>query len=168
MENELVKKLSSIDLTEEEESIIDLEDTVTTEGVEEAIKELGHAGKAIKGKLPSVRILKMILSEAWKLEKDFDLQVPKEDILSIQLYCYKDKNKFLFGGPWHLERQLLIFKEVPPDLDLSKLDFSWADFWVRIRKFPVNMRNIQMAEKVGSMFGRFIRWDELHSGVSSD
>ncbi|CAI0458221.1 unnamed protein product [Linum tenue] len=168
MASELVEKLPGIDLTEDEEVVISMEDTVETEGVEEVIKELGLVGKVIKGNLPSGRILKKVLSEAWKLKRDFDVQVTKENILRLQLYYYEDKNKVLYGGPWHLERQLLIFKEVPPDMDLSKIEFCWADFWVRIRKFPLNMRNLQMAEKVGDMFGRFIRWDELHSGVSSE
>ncbi|CAL1355749.1 unnamed protein product [Linum trigynum] len=157
-----------MDLTEEEETLISIDDTVVTEGVEEVIKELGVARKLIAGKPPSAKILKRILSEAWKLRREFDVQITRDNIIRLQLYCFEDKNKVLFGGPWHLERQLLIFKEVPPDLDMKRLDFSMADFWVRIRELPLKMRNAQMAEKMGAMFGSFIRWDELYSGVNSD
>ncbi|CAL1395924.1 unnamed protein product [Linum trigynum] len=112
--------------------------------------------------------MKRILGEAWKLKKDFDIQVTRDNSLRLQLYCYDDKNKVLLGGPWHLERQLLIFKDVPPDLDMKKLDFTNTDFWVRVRGLPLKLRNQQMAEKIGEMFGGFVRWDELHSGVSSE
>ncbi|CAL1398313.1 unnamed protein product [Linum trigynum] len=168
MAEEIVEKLSGIDLTEDEEALICIDESVTSEGVEEAIKELGVAGKVVSGRFPSEKILKRILSEAWKLRREFDVQVTKSNILRIQLYCYEDKNKILYGGPWHLERQLLIFKEIPPDLDLERIDFSTADFWIRIRKLPLKLRNDQMAKRIGNMFGALIRWDELHSSVSSD
>ncbi|CAL1377584.1 unnamed protein product [Linum trigynum] len=128
MENELVEKLSRIILTEDEETLISVDDTDATEGVEEAFKELGVAGRIIKGTPPSARVLKRILSEAWKVKREFDIQITKDNILSIQLYCFDDKNNVLFGGPWHLERRLLIFKEVPPDLELQNMDFLWLIF----------------------------------------
>ncbi|CAL1377594.1 unnamed protein product [Linum trigynum] len=168
MEQEIVKKLSGIELTEDEETLISLDDTIETEGVEEMMKELGVVGKLISGRFPPVNIVKKILGEAWKLKKDFDIQVTRDNNLRLQLYCQDDKNKVLLGGPWHLERQLLMFKEISPDLDLKTLVFSKADFWVRIRELPLKWRNLQMAKKIGEMFGGFVRWDELHSGVSSE
>ncbi|CAL1390540.1 unnamed protein product [Linum trigynum] len=95
MEDEISSKLSGIDLTEEEEALISVDESVITEGVEEAIKELGVAQKLIAGKPPSGKILKKILSEAWKLQKDFDVQVTRDNIMRVQLYCYEDKNRVL-------------------------------------------------------------------------
>ncbi|CAL1375001.1 unnamed protein product [Linum trigynum] len=106
MADEIVLKLSGMDLTEDEEALISIDESVTSEGVEEAIKELGVAGKIVTGKFPSEKILKRILSEAWKLKKEFDVQVMRSNILRIQLYCVEDKNKILHGGEKKGEKKL--------------------------------------------------------------
>ncbi|CAL1380390.1 unnamed protein product [Linum trigynum] len=167
-ESDIIDKIASVSLTEEEETSIMIEDSDEEKGIEEVITELGVAGKIISGRLGSARVMKNILKEVWRLKKDFDDRINQEGIMLLRFYCYEDRDRVLLGGPWHYEKQLIVFKEIPPDLQTKEIDFSSTELWTQIRKVPLKLRNNNIATKIGGMFGSFLKWDELHSGQDSN
>ncbi|CAL1411868.1 unnamed protein product [Linum trigynum] len=131
-ESDIIDKIASVSLTEKEETSINIEDSDEEKGIEEVITELGVAGKIIKGRLSSARVTKNVLKEVWRLKKDFDVRINQKGIMLMQFYCYEDRDRVLLGGPWHYEKQLIVFEKIPPDLQTKRIDFSTTEIWIRI------------------------------------
>ncbi|CAL1390112.1 unnamed protein product [Linum trigynum] len=153
MATELEKRLTNFHLSEEEESIIKVEDDDVDVRVEEIIEDLGVVGSLQGTRSPGAKFMKTALIAAWKTKKDFVIQPIGERLYAFQFFSKEDREKALYGGPWHFDNQLIILKPVERDKEVSELDFTETDIWVRIRKLPPKMRTVRMAEKIGALFG---------------
>ncbi|PON31443.1 hypothetical protein TorRG33x02_357820, partial [Trema orientale] len=134
------------------EEAVELEECVEAEVAENRVLAVG---KLISLKPYSGSFIRSILSQMWSLPKKLKVKELERNKFMFLFPSAKDKRRILERGPWTINRDHLVLKDVPPSLSIQEVDFSSIFFWVRITGLPrdaILESNITvMASKIGSL-----------------
>ncbi|PON88154.1 hypothetical protein TorRG33x02_159830 [Trema orientale] len=143
----LVEQTSNLHCFEDALELVSSEQDTEVEGQVKAV------GKLISLKSYSVRFIKMILSQIWGIPKGLKVNELERIKLIFLFPLYLDKKRVLECGPWSINREHLILKDVPSSISIQEVDFSTTTFWVRIIGLPrdaISESNVQLiTTKIG-------------------
>nr|XP_048321271.1 uncharacterized protein LOC125419422 [Ziziphus jujuba var. spinosa] len=76
----------------------------------------------------------------------------------------KDKERVIFGAPWHFVRALVLIAEVSNSVLPRSVSIHKALFWVQIHNFPLPFMTKSIGEAIGSHLGNCILVDSAKRG----
>ncbi|CAL1382044.1 unnamed protein product [Linum trigynum] len=156
----LEEQLDKITLAEDDEPPLEVEDSDVDVVRMEAVRRLGLVGRLMAEKQPNLKSLKIALEKAWNLRKGFQITDLKDKLFAFQFLEEDDKNKVIFGGPWHYENNVIVFKECLQIQRPNPSDLHLIDLWAQIRGFLAELRTAQMASKIATRFGELVWFDD--------
>ncbi|CAL1367803.1 unnamed protein product [Linum trigynum] len=165
---ELEAQLNNITLEEDDEEPLEVEDSDVDVLRMEAVRRLGLIGHLVSEKEPNIKSMKISLAKAWKLRKGFQITELGDMLFAFQFLEMDDRNKVCFGGPWHYENSLIVFKISSTIQKPKPEDLHMIDLWIRILGFPAELRTQQMAEKIAKRFGGLDWFDNGSSTMWDD
>lgn len=68
----------------------------------------------------------------WGLGKKISFKDLGPRIIPLEFEDQRDKGRVKMDGPWSFEKHLLLMKEFEGDLQMSKIQFTEASFWVHL------------------------------------
>ncbi|CAL1412764.1 unnamed protein product [Linum trigynum] len=153
-------------LAEEEPLLVEEGDYDTI--MERAVDLLGVVGRYMSEKKPNLKSLKIALSKAWNLQKNFQIKDLEDQMLAFQFIERSNRDKVLNGGPWHHDNNLLIFKPADLSNKQKKEDFFNMGIWMHVMSLPNALRTTEMAHKIGARLGKLIWVDNRPEGMWDD
>ncbi|XP_050238341.1 uncharacterized protein LOC126687827 [Mercurialis annua] len=149
-------------LTDHEQSVITLEDVVDDEAEDKANMSL--VGKLFTRKPYNLIHMKNALVSAWRLAKGFNLKDIGDNLFVCEFYSKSDRSRILREGPWHFDKQLILFEPLSGNMQPNNILMSTCPVWVRIYDLPMNCRGQAAITKIGAKVGRVLEWDDNGGG----
>ncbi|GMN63225.1 hypothetical protein TIFTF001_032294 [Ficus carica] len=127
--DEMLGRLSSFSITEEEASVIGIPDD---------------------GSVMSTMI------KLWSAEGDLFAQVIDRDIFLFSFKKEQDRARVLAMESWSFNKSLILLKVVNGDETLRWDSWSLMCFWIRVYNLPYDGMIREIGEKIGNGIGRFL------------
>ena len=123
---DLENLMKNFSLTKDKEDEVDLSHLRSDAGDTKADRCV--VGHVLSGKPFNLCALSGALQGAWRLSHGFKLQEIGNNLFSCEFGSIAEKIKIMKEGPWHFDRQLILFGELqgieqPSNVDLSKCAF---------------------------------------------
>uniref|UniRef100_A0A803NNF9 CCHC-type domain-containing protein n=1 Tax=Cannabis sativa TaxID=3483 RepID=A0A803NNF9_CANSA len=105
---------------------------------------------------PKTFIKKM--GDFWSNKCRFPVEVSEmhSDLFLLTIGCAGDKIRILNGEPWHYFNKLILLHSPKQLHNVSKDDFSKAQFWVQAYRLPFLSKSRALAMKVGKWIGDYV------------
>lgn len=71
----------------------------------------------------------------------------------------KGKRNVIEGGPWNYDKALLLFEEIKGNERYSKIEFTYASFWIHFLDLPKICLSRKWVKALGNEVGTFKRVD---------
>ncbi|XP_065856963.1 uncharacterized protein [Euphorbia lathyris] len=156
METNLATLMGKVKLTDNEESVLDLESESNLSEVKDTKPSL--IDRVLSSKPLNIRGMGQAFLGAWRI-KAFQLKEMGNGLFLCEFDSRRNKDKVLNDGPWHFERQLVVFRDMNGIDQLSEANLDCCDFWVRILDLPLNRRDVESITLVASRLGELIEID---------
>ncbi|KAL2892709.1 Chaperone SurA [Bienertia sinuspersici] len=151
--------MSKFKLTEEEEEVLDMEE-VQSEDMQPQI-ELCLVGKLVTISIFNVEAMKSVMKNAWKpQEKNFMVREMGKNLFIFHFFAAADRKQVLDSGPWAFDDHLMVLRPMEGDEQPENLEFSYADFWVRVYNMPMEKRSKEGAMWLGGSLGALLEYDD--------
>lgn len=105
---------------------------------------LSLAGRLHSEKTPNFEGFKTALKRDFSTSKGLEIESVGDNIFLFHVSHSVDRDHALLGGLWNFDRQLLVLKELHPDISPSNLDFNFSPFYVRILDLPIEKFLLQL------------------------
>ncbi|CAL1384107.1 unnamed protein product [Linum trigynum] len=150
---ELETQLNHITLDDEDEEPLEVDDSDVDVLRMEAVRRLGLIGHLLYEKEPNIKSMKIALAKACKLRKAFQITELGDMLFVFQFLGMDDRNKVCYGGPWHYENSLIVFKASTMIQKPNCEDLHLIDLWIRVEGLPAELRTQKIVEKIVTRFG---------------
>ncbi|CAL1376513.1 unnamed protein product [Linum trigynum] len=150
---EMETQLNQITLDDEEEEPLEVEDSDVDVLRMETVRRLGLIGRLLSEKDPNIKSMKIALAKAWKLRKGFQITELGDMLFAFQFLDMDDRYKVCYGGPWHYDNSLIMFKVSTTIQKPKPEDLHMIDMWIRVEGLPAELRKQKMAKKIATRFG---------------
>lgn len=110
MADEIISTCSNLRITEDENSLMSLEDTLDDD-VAKSI-DFAMAGKVIATRSFNFDALKRTLNKIWAISKSALFRQIENGLFVVQSASLRDKNKVLNGRPWTFDNHLVMLEEI--------------------------------------------------------
>ena len=151
---EMLGRLSSFSITDEEAMVIGISDEIMEKGRKEA--RFGLMGKILSSKPYSKGSVMSTMDKLWVTNGDLSAQVIDRDTFLFSFEKEQDRAKVLAMEPWSFNKSLLILKAVNGDETLRWDSWSLTCFWIRIYNLPYDGMIREIGERIGNGIGKFI------------
>ncbi|XP_050233442.1 uncharacterized protein LOC126681928 [Mercurialis annua] len=158
MEEGLVQACVQLRLTDEEQNALNLEDVVDV--VIEEKTELCMVGRLLTRKPYNLNNMKNALISAWRLARGFNIRDVGDNLFICEFFSKADRGRILREGPWHFDKQIILFEELNGNMQPNNLMLDRCPVWVRIYDLPLNCRGTAAVGKIGAKIGRIIERDD--------
>ncbi|KAL2893167.1 Polypeptide N-acetylgalactosaminyltransferase 9 [Bienertia sinuspersici] len=142
----------------DEEDVLDM-DEIPSDDMQVQI-ELCLVGKLFTNSAFNAEAMKTVLRAAWKPQKNMLIRELGKNLFIFQFFSGSDRRHVLEGGPWAFDGHLLLIRSLEGDEQPENIEFTYADFWVRIYNVPMEKRNKEGATWLGRSIGAFLEMDE--------
>ncbi|KAL5735075.1 hypothetical protein ACOSP7_032936 [Xanthoceras sorbifolium] len=134
--------------------------------VDDLLKEVGDRqiklcliGKIITNKQINREAFRGTIQKIWRTQQLVDVEVIWDNIFVFQFRNQQDRKRVLLGGPWSFDRGLLVL-EVPLGVgNISRMQFTKAEFWIQVHNIPIFCMNREVGSFVGSQLGELCEID---------
>ncbi|KAE9467037.1 hypothetical protein C3L33_01055, partial [Rhododendron williamsianum] len=151
MEEELLEKLSSFVLTNDEEEavVLDVEDFNISR--QECLRSA--VGKVITQKGVNLGGLKASMELAWGYPKGLKVMEVGGGIYQFVFGKESDLLRVIAGGPWLYNNHLIVLHRWEEGLRPEQINFSYSPFWIQLRALPLEFMSIEVGRKMMVGFG---------------
>ena len=151
---EMLGRLSSFSITEEEATVIGIPDEVIEKGRNKA--RFGMLGKVLSSKPSNKGSVMSTMTKLWAAEGDLSAQVIDRDTFLFSFEKEQDRARVLAMEPWSFNKALVLLKVVNGDEALGWDNWSFSCFWIRVYNLPFDGMIREIGEKIGNGIGKFI------------
>ncbi|GMN44875.1 hypothetical protein TIFTF001_014061 [Ficus carica] len=152
--DEMLGRLSSFSITEEEASVIGIPDEVIEKGRKEA--SFGLMGEVLSSKPFNKGSVMSTMIKLWAADGDLSAQVIDRDIFLFSFKKEQDRARVLAMEPWSFNKSLMLLKTVNGDETLRWDSWNLTCFWIRVYNLPYDGMIREIGEKFGNGIGRFL------------
>ncbi|KAG5525263.1 hypothetical protein RHGRI_031816 [Rhododendron griersonianum] len=151
MEEELLEKLSSFVLTNDEEEavVLDVEDFNISR--QECLRSA--VGKVITQKGVNLGGLKASMELAWGYPKGLKVMEVGGGIYQFVFGKESDLLRVIAGGPWLYNNHFIVLHRWEEGLRPEQINFSYSPFWIQLRALPLEFMSIEVGRKMIVGFG---------------
>ncbi|XP_031108627.1 uncharacterized protein LOC116013111 [Ipomoea triloba] len=155
---DLADEYSAMSLRDDEEFEFPIEEGTASDFLVETPFIL--AGKLLTEKPTRFNYLKDTMASIWRPKKGMMAKEVSSNMFLFYFVHELDIKKILEGGPWSYDQNLLLLKQIEPNVPPQEIQLTTADFWVQAFNIPSSMQTKKTAEMVGAFLGSFIKVDE--------
>uniref|UniRef100_A0A803QC75 Reverse transcriptase domain-containing protein n=1 Tax=Cannabis sativa TaxID=3483 RepID=A0A803QC75_CANSA len=145
---------STLSLTEEESSIVNLPDFPSHQPTSRSPHVL--LARVLTGNTIYKPHFYEQMSSHWKGRFPAIITDYNSDIFHISFGCEGDKRRVLNKEPWHFQNHLIILYTPGVLQNVTKEDMIFTSFWVQIYRLPFLSKTKALAEALGNIIGEFI------------
>ncbi|XP_050229180.1 uncharacterized protein LOC126678321 [Mercurialis annua] len=158
MDGDIADMCAKLNLTENKDEAINLEDVIDDEIEQKA--DLSLVGKLLTKKPYNLNHMKNAFTSAWRLAKGFYIKEIGDNLFVCEFKSKNDRARILKDGPWHFDKQLIIFEPLCGNLQLGDVGLELSPCWMRIYNLPLNCRGKAAVMKIGGKVGRIVEWTD--------
>ena len=160
MAEELIERCTKLKITDDESSIIDLGNDVSSDLDDKLSLRL--IGKLLTSRAFNIEAFKRTMIQSWGVQHKVVIKAIESNLFVFQFFHWRDKDKVLTGRPWCFDQQLLLPNEVTGDEQPADVSLAYSPFWVRIHNLPF-CRSSEDVKTIASSMGTVmeIENDEL-------
>lgn len=151
---EMLGRLGSFSITEEEATVIGIPDDVIEKSRKEA--SFGLLGKVLSSKPFNKGSVMSTMIKLWAADGDLSAQVIDRDIFLFSFKKEQDRARVLAMEPWSFNKSLILLKVVNGDEILRWDNWSFTCFWIRVYNLPYDGMIREIGEKIGNGIGKFL------------
>lgn len=164
MADDLLEKCSKLKLSDEENDVVDLGDSIPQEINEQV--SLMLVGKLITNRPFNTDAFKRTMTHAWEVSRKVVIQSVTANLFVFQFFHWRDREKVLEGRPWCFDQSLLVLNELSGNEQPEKVPLSFSPFWVRIYHLPFNCRSDNDMRAIMTALGHVITIEPDALGLS--
>lgn len=150
MEYDIVKRLQSFNLLEEEARGIQLELRDIQISYEECRRSL--IGKVFGNKATNFIGLRNTLSGIWNTSKPFKIWELGNNLFQFTFELEYDKQKIFNGKPWVFDNQYLILKPWSKELNIQSESFQNTLMWIHVWNLPSRWLSMNVGFRFKNLF----------------
>lgn len=159
MDSDLLEKLTrKLHLTSEEENSVRLPDDVWSSSVIDSERCLVE--RVIARKQVHTESFEKTMIGAWGLTGGVQFQKLGGDRFLIQFEYPVEKRRVYWRSPWAFDKNLVVIREIPQDMDLMTVDLTKCEFHVHVAGLPFSFCNQIVAKYLGNAMGTFCSFKE--------
>ncbi|KAF7140800.1 hypothetical protein RHSIM_Rhsim06G0055700 [Rhododendron simsii] len=151
MEEELLQKLSSFVLTNEEEEAVLLDAEDYNVSHQECVRSA--MGKILTQKGINLGGLKASMDLAWGYPKGLKVMEVGGGIYQFVFGKEMDLVRVIAGGPWLFNNQLIVLQRWEEGIKIDQINFSYCPFWIQLRALPLEFMSVEVGRKMMVGFG---------------
>ncbi|KAL4387335.1 hypothetical protein GQ457_09G012790 [Hibiscus cannabinus] len=126
------------------------------DNINATISSLSLVGKVISERTTKFSTLCAVLNRAWPIKGNFESHDLGKNFILFVFNSEKEKHNVLIHGPWSLQDKHIVLRDWPKEATLEEIDFSLSEFWVHIYNLPMALINEKNAQKIGSIFSKYL------------
>ncbi|XBI32923.1 hypothetical protein VPH35_056302 [Triticum aestivum] len=116
-------------------------------------------GKVLSEKLAHPDAISLTLGKIWCPIKGTDCKEIGVNQFVFTFNQETGKRKALDNGPWMFDKDLVVVEDYDPSKRPEDYQFNEIPIWVRVFDLPLGMMNMESAEDIGNLIGRFVEAD---------
>ncbi|KAH7862150.1 hypothetical protein Vadar_000729 [Vaccinium darrowii] len=151
MEEEILSKLSSFTLTNEEDEAVKLVAEDFKLSKQECL--LSVMGKIITQKGINLGGLRAAMELAWGYPKGLKVMEVGGGIYQFVFGNETDLIRVLAGSPWLFNNQLIVLQRCMEGVKPDGINFSFSPFWIQLRAIPLEFMSTDVGKKMMVGFG---------------
>ncbi|XP_042974862.1 uncharacterized protein LOC122306500 [Carya illinoinensis] len=136
---ELESKWDHLSLTEEENSIIELEPASVDLSEERGARSL--VGRLWAERRVGKEVIRSTMAKIWRVGRGFGFQEIATNLFVIMFENQEDKLRILEGRPWLFDNWLFVLKPFDGFVSPQWMNFDKEVFWVRLNNLPLALMN---------------------------
>jgi hypothetical protein len=152
--------LRKLNLTEEEEAVMDFSDEEDLE-IAPAV-EFALLGKVLSPSVVHINTVRAVMKAAWGSPIGLKIRQIGEkeaNMFAAEFESGRDLDRIQSGTPWLIDKYAVLLKEYDERLHVSEIVFDEMEIWVRILDLPLGWMNRSRGSQVMAMIGRVIEMD---------
>lgn len=157
MADEIISKCSNLRITEDENFVVSLEETVGDDSSHAL--DLAMVGKVIASRSFNFDALKRTMNQIWAISKNALFRQIEEGLFVVQFANMRDRNKVLKGRPWTFDNHLVMLQEIEGEVQPSNIAMTHCPFWLRIYNLPMDCRSEISIRTVAGGLGEVLEVD---------
>ncbi|KAL4341100.1 hypothetical protein GQ457_08G009800 [Hibiscus cannabinus] len=126
------------------------------DNINATILSLSLVGKVISERAMKFSTVCAVLNRAWPIKGNFESHDLGKNFVLFVFNSEKEKQDVLIQGPWSVQDKHIVLRDWPKEANLEEIDFSLSEFWVHIYSLPMALINEKNAQKIGSIFPKYI------------
>ncbi|KAF7143851.1 hypothetical protein RHSIM_Rhsim05G0174100 [Rhododendron simsii] len=154
MEEDLLEKLSSFVLTNNEEEAVVLDDEDFNISRQECLRSA--MGKVITQKGVNLGGLKASMDLAWGYPKGLKVMEVGGGIYQFIFGKESDLLRVISGGPWLYNNHLIVLHRWEEGVKPEQINFSYSSFWIQLRALPLEFMSVEVGKKMMVGFGEVL------------
>ncbi|PON85591.1 hypothetical protein TorRG33x02_185930 [Trema orientale] len=123
------------------------------------------AAKILSIKPSSLNFVKSVLAQMWGIPKGLKVTELERNKFSIVFPSALDKKHIMNKGPWSINRELIVLKDVPLSLTIREVNLSSTLFWVRITGLSRDSISESHIRFIAAKIGRLVEIDPKSLGI---
>lgn len=157
MAEEILNRLSNVQLSDEEDDEIVISDEI----IQDVVTSCRYSclGKLLTTKRFNVQFLKDSLRRAWGSPKNLCIMEVGSNLFHFKFESEDQLTKVWNGGPWNFDNRLLVLQKWEPDLSPELVEFKSIEFWVQVWGLPFQFITPVIGESIGNKMGEFLGVD---------
>ena len=128
MAKKLVHKWANLTLSKEEGATLIVSETEANIGEQRWL----IVAKLISARSFNHNALARTMKEVWRSIKGMETRRVGLEILMFEFHGHKDYDRVLNGGPWSVDKNLLVIQAYDGKTRPLAVEFSHALFWIRV------------------------------------
>ena len=164
MADDLANNYSRLRITEDDNSIVSLDDEPAVQDDENL--NLSLVGKVLNVRSYNFEAMKRTLNQIWSISKGALFRSIENDLFVVQFANPRDKNKVMAGRPWTFDQSLVLLNEIDGKAQPSNISLTHCPFWVRLYNLPMDSRTESRIKLIGGGLGTVMEVD--HDGIVWD
>ncbi|XP_043697195.1 uncharacterized protein LOC122647973 [Telopea speciosissima] len=113
------------------------------------------------GGRPSFIFARDMLLKQWKIAGHVEVNLLDSGIFVFHFNLEDDKTKVLEGGPWYVQRRLMILRPWSPDACLDRVDLCSVPVLISLPNLPFHFWSSEALSSIGSVIGKPIMTDKM-------
>ncbi|KAK4428542.1 hypothetical protein Salat_1154000 [Sesamum alatum] len=96
--------------------------------------------------------------------RGMDFRLIEEGRILFRFNHSLDRRKVMEGGPWALDKNLLVLRQIEENDNPAHIDLSWTDFYIHVHDLPLSRMMKEIATFIGNQLGIFCDVDLNRGG----
>ncbi|TXG62451.1 hypothetical protein EZV62_009445 [Acer yangbiense] len=109
-------------------------------------------GKVLGFKVVNMDAFRDVMSTIWRVNGGVEIEAIEDNIFEFHFKNLEARKRILSGGPWRLDRAIIILEEPTGTEDITNMGFNKTEFWVQVHNLPF----LCMSEEIGVFLGNMI------------
>uniref|UniRef100_A0A803N9E7 Reverse transcriptase zinc-binding domain-containing protein n=1 Tax=Chenopodium quinoa TaxID=63459 RepID=A0A803N9E7_CHEQI len=158
MADELVDRYASLNISAEEEEVVDVGDIEIED--QEIRVSLLLIGRLLTDRGVNVDAFKRTITQSWALKGRVIIRNIGINLYAFQFLHWRDKEKVMSRRPWCFEQNLLIHNEIAGGEQPRDVDLNFSPFWIRLEDLPFNCRTDNHVRTIAGKMREVIEVEE--------